>query len=116
MKQTIKVISSVFVALFISTFGIIGHASAAMPAGAHGTMEHKTTSSVNCATICLSAPADKNRESPVYNEEDDEPAPPSYLQFTSAQTGWYAEKQITARSIDEPGKIPKYRLCCVIRL
>lgn len=74
MRQTFKVITASLVGLLFSTLGIISHASA-MPAGMHGSMEHKTVTSVNCATVCLSAPSGKEREVPAYNEDDDEPEP-----------------------------------------
>ena len=114
MKRFFKTINFVFTALLISIFSVAGHA-AAMPAGSHGAMKHEANSSVGCATIFLSTAADKKREVPVYDEKDDEPEPPYYLQFESAQTGWFAEKSLVARSIEEPGKIPKYQLCCVMR-
>lgn len=115
MKRFIKIINAAFVGLLFSTLGIVGHVSA-MPSGMHhgGVTEHNS-SSTNCVTVCLGTPADKKREQPVFEEDDDEPEPPYYLQFESAQTGWFAEKSIVSRSIEEPEKIPKYQLCGVMR-
>lgn len=109
-----KIINAITFAVLFSTVGIVGHASA-MPAGMHHGSA-STPSVSNCATACLSAPtSETKREAPIYDEKDDEPEPPYYLQFESAQTGWFAEKSFVSRSIEEPGKIPKYQLCCVIR-
>lgn len=114
MKQILKTFGVFSIALIFSTFGMIDHASAT-PVTEHTHIEHETVLSTNCATICLSTPADKKHELPIYDEEEDEPKAPYYLKFESARTSWFAEKSIAARSIEEPGKIPKYRLCCVIR-
>lgn len=70
-----------------------------------------------CATVCLSAPAmGTKREAPVNKEVDDKPELPYFLQFESAQTGWYAEKSITPPIIEPEGKVPIYQLCCVLRV
>lgn len=72
MKRLIKIINAAFIGLLFSTLGLAGHASA-MPMGIHGSMEHKTVSSVNCAAICLSATSDKRQEIPPHDNEEDEP-------------------------------------------
>ena len=118
MKRLYKTANSILVALLISAFGIIGHVSA-MPvveAGHSQHSQHAPAAPANCAAICIGVPADKKQDIPVFNEEDDEPQPPYYMQFKSAQTSWFAEKRLVARSIEQPSEIPKYRLCCTIRL
>lgn len=114
MKQVINIITTAFVAVLFSTFGMIGHASA-MPAEMHGSSTHHKTTPTNCATICLSTPINKDRNQPDHHEQDNEPEEPYYLQFASVHTGWLSEKKFATRTIDPPEKVPKYRLCCVIR-
>lgn len=111
-----KIFNALTFAVLFSTVGIIGHASA-MPSGVHHGSTHGM-STANCATVCLSAPTNsiKRDTPPVYDEQDDEPEPPYYLQFESAQTGWYAEKSITPRIIDIDDKIPILQLCCILRV
>lgn len=121
MKRLFKPAYSLLTALLISAFGLIGHASA-LPIVKQGHTQHSQhtqhapTSSANCAALCVGVPADKKEEIPVFNKKDDEPQPPYYLQFKSAQTSWFAEKHLVARSVEQPSEIPKYRLCCTIRL
>jgi len=115
MKRIINVIMTMLVALLVSTFGLMGHVSASTISSHSGSMHHESVSSLNCATICLSAPTNKKEDLPTYVESEREPEEPFYLQFESGRTTWFAEKSLVARSIEEPGKVPKYRLCCVIR-
>jgi hypothetical protein len=110
-----KIINAITFAVLYSTVGIVGHA-AAMPSGVHHGVEH-SSSAANCATVCLSAPTSvTKRETPIYDEKDNEPSPPYYLQFASTHTGWYAEKSITPRVLDQEDKIPIYQRCCVLRV
>lgn len=115
MKHIVNVAITALAALLIGTFGLMGHASAATISSHSGSMHHESVSSLNCATICLSSPANKKEELPPYVESEREPEEPFYLKFESGRTTWFAEKSLVARSIEEPGKVPKYRLCCVIR-
>ena len=111
----VRIINALTFALLFSTVGIVGHASAMSSGMHHGVSEHGS-SSANCATICLSAPNDNRRETPGNDERQKEPEPPHYLQFESANTGWYAEKSITPRTIDSEEKIPILLRCCVLRV
>lgn len=115
MKHIVNVAMTALVALLISTLGLMGHASATAVNSHSGGMHHESVSSLNCATVCLSAPANKKEELPPYVESEREPKEPFYLQFESGRTTWFAEKSLVARSIEEPGKVPKYRLYCVVR-
>ena len=114
MKNLVKFFNILFIALLISSFGIIGHASATS-SRSHSDASSKTTSSASCTAFCVNAPVNKDQDMPDLDEEDDTPPPPHYQQLTSAQTGWFAERRIVAQSIDVPDTIPKYRLCCVIQ-
>lgn len=110
-----RIVNAITFAILFSTVGLVGHVSA-MPSGMqHGALEHGS-SSANCATICLSAPTETKRESPEYEEQQKEPEPPYYLQFESVQTGWYAEKSITPRIVDQEEKVPILLRCCVLRV
>jgi hypothetical protein len=110
-----KIINAITFAVLFSTAGIVGHAAAMPSSMHHGMMEH-SSSAANCATVCLSAPTSIKKETPVCDEQDNEPEPPYYLQFESAQTGWFAEKCIAARTIEKENKIPIYQRCCVMRV
>ena len=114
MNKVFKTTHALLVALLISAFGVIGHVSA-MPVAEHGHTQYAATASASCASICIGVPANKKQEMPVLDDDEKEPQPPYYLQFKSAQTGWFAIKSIEARTIEQPGVIPKYRLCCTIR-
>lgn len=115
MKRLFSAVITLVVGLLISTFGLMGHASVMAASSHSGGMHHEGTSPLNCATICMSGPTNKREELPPYAESEKEPEEPFYLQFESGRTTWFAEKSVIARAIEEPGKIPKYRLCCVIR-
>lgn len=108
-----KIINAFTFAVLISTVGIVGHASA-MPESMHGASH--SSSPANCINICLSAPTSPKKETPDYKDKEVEPRPPYYLQFDSTQTGWYAEKKLNARTIDQPDKVPKHLRCCIIRV
>lgn len=111
-----RIFNAIIFAVLFSTVGIIGHASAVPSNTHHGSMHG--TSPANCATVCLSAPTNgiKRDITPAYDEQDDEPEPPYYLQFESAQTGWYAEKSITPHLVDIDDKVPILTRCCVLRI
>lgn len=115
-KKLTKIFNAITFAVLFSTVGIIGHASAMPSSAQHGSMHGISTA--NCATVCLSAPTNaiKRDISPIHDEQDDEPEPQYYLQFESAQTGWYAEKSITPRLVDVDDKIPILQRCCVLRV
>lgn len=110
-----RIINAITFAVLFSTVGIVGHASAMPSSMQHGAFEHGS-SAANCATVCLSAPNERKRESPENEEQQKEPEPPYYLQFDSAQTGWYAEKSITPRVVEQEKKIPILLQCCVLRV
>lgn len=87
-----------------------------MPSSAHHGNAHNS-SVANCVTVCLSAPTNSTKqETPIQDEQDDEPQFPFYLQFESAQTGWHAEKSITPHVVEEDDKIPILQRCCILRV
>ena len=68
--------------------------------------------------LCQNAEAKKEDDlKSVDLEDDDEPTPPYYVQFESASSGLFVEKKIipASQDIHIPEKVPKYRLCCVVR-
>ena len=110
----LKITQAIFAVLLINSLGIVGHTSA-MPMTGHDQMQHATAPSSNCATVCSGIPVDKKREFEVFNEEDDEPQPPYFLQFHSARTDWFSEKKRLTKLIEQPDNTHIYKLCCTIR-
>ena len=103
-------------AVLVSTVGIASHASAT-PETAHTQAEHTTLQAQSCATVCLSGPAQSVKHKPtVFDEEDDDqPAPPYFLGFASYDIHHLHDKYNDFPALEGDGKVPKYRLCCVVR-
>ena len=114
MKKLFTSIITVFTILLLNTFGSALHASA-MPMTAHelGSMNHETSSSASCATLCRTAVI-LNLE---LDEENDEPTIPFYAQdevFKFSEI--HINQRIYADSVKPPPKIPIYILYGVFRV
>ena len=119
MKKLFTSIITLFTILLLNTFGSALHASA-MPMTAHelGSMNHETSSSVSCATLCRTAVINKEEILNLENDvENDEPTIPFYAQsdvwiFSEI----HVNQRIYADSIKPPPKIPIYILYGVFRV
>lgn len=119
MKKLFTSILTVFTVLLLNTFGSALHASA-MPVTSHemGSMNHETSSSVSCATLCRSAVINKEKILDLeLDKEDDEPSIPFYAQ---SEVWKFSEVHVNQRnyanSIKPPPKIPIYILYGVFRV
>ena len=119
MKKLFTSIITLFTILLLNTFGSALHASA-MPMTAHelGSMNHETSSSVSCATLCRTAVISKDEFLNLeLNEENDEPTIPFYAQ---GEVWKFSEIHVNQRtyadSIKPPPKIPIYILYGVFRV
>ena len=119
MKKLFTSIITVFTILLLSTFGSALHASA-MPMTAHelGSMNHETSSSASCATLCRTAVINKDEFLNLeLDEENDEPTIPFYAQdevFKFSEI--HINQRIYADSVKPPPKIPIYILYGVFRV
>lgn len=120
MKKLFTGIATVFTVLLLNTFGLALHASA-MPmanAGMAG-MDHGSSSSTNCATLCRTAVFSKEElaNSRIDEEEDDEAALPFYAQNQDLRFNNTVIKQkLYADVVKPPPKIPIYILYAVFRV
>lgn len=109
LRKSISLLAAVFVVNVVS----ISHVSA-MPVGAHH-MEGAAGSVSTCATICLSAPGDKQKGEEVQlKDEDDQPDKPYHTRFTAIDIYLYMH-DFPVCTNDQTGKLPLYKLHCVIR-
>ena len=119
MKKLFTSIITVFTILLLNTFGSALHASA-MPMTAHelGSMNHETSSSASCATLCRTAVINKDEFLNLeLGEEYDEPTIPFYAQgevFKFSEI--HVNQRIYADSVKPPPKIPIYILYGVFRV
>ena len=119
MKKLFTSIITVFTILLLNTFGSALHASA-MPMTAHklGSMNHETSSSASCATLCRTAVINKDEFLNLeLDEENDEPTIPFYAQdevFKFSEI--HINQRIYADSVKPPPKIPIYILYGVFRV
>lgn len=113
---------SLIAVLAVLNFGI--HASALMPQAGHtmgGGMEHRTSTSSSCITICTLATLHRDDlVNDVSEDDDDEPQTPYFLQFQpSPLIGLEKEhKQETKNAIEReppPGGLPAYIALTVFR-
>lgn len=117
MNKLLQVLLSSVVSLIVVAITPFSHVSAMQSS----TMNHSGMSSnmsEHCTMLCQNADAKKENElKDVESEDDDEPTPPYYLQFKSVNSDLFVEKSIvpTSQVIHTPEKVPKYRLCCVVR-
>ena len=101
------------VSLIVVAVTPMGHVSAMQSTSHHGAASSMPE---HCTMLCQnSEPNKQNKLQDADPEEDDEPQPPYYLQFDSVHSSFFVEKEIASQAIHIPDKIPKYRLCCVIR-
>lgn len=111
--------TTIFAVLLLNTFGLALHA-AAMPATARGMggMNHETSSSTNCPTICRSAVFTKEEVIDRVDEEDNDDFLVHYdAQLQATILGNTATKsQLYAAHIKLPIKIPLYLLYEVLRV
>ena len=119
MKKLITGIITVFTVLLFNTFGSALHASA-MPMASHemGSMNHETSSSTSCATLCRTAVINKEE---ILNLENDEENDESTILFYAQREVWkfseiHVNQRIYADSIKPPPKIPIYILYGVFRV
>jgi hypothetical protein len=91
-----------------------------MPMTAHelGSMNHETSSSASCATLCRTAVINKDEFLNLeLDEENDEPTIPFYAQgvvFKFSEI--HVNQRIYADSVKPPPKIPIYILYSVFRV
>lgn len=111
-------IASIFTILLLNTFGLASHASA-MPMMSHemGGMDHRASSSTNCATLCRTAVFNKEEATnPSYEEKDVDPFVPYYIQFGHVQFSEVDTKgKLYNAKVKPPPKIPIYILYSVFR-
>ena len=109
MEKLFTSIITVFTILLLNTFGSALHASA-MPMTAHelGSMNHETSSSASCATLCRTAVINKDEFLNLeLDEENDEPTIPFYAQgvvFKFSEI--HVNQRIYADSVKPPPKVP----------
>lgn len=118
MKKLFTGIITVFTILLLNTFGSALHASA-MPMTSHdmGSMNHETSSSASCATLCRTAVINKDEFLNLeLDEENDEPTIPFYAQGDAwRHSDTYVKQKNYADSVKPPPKIPIYILYGVSR-
>lgn len=119
MQKLFTSIITVFTVLLINTFGSALHTSA-MPMTSHdmGSMNHETSSSVSCATLCRTAVINKEDILNLENdEENNEPTIPFYAQSEVWKfSEIHVNQRIYADSVKPPPKIPIYILYSVFRV
>lgn len=118
---TIKSCLLLLVIVLISSVGLAGHTSAmsTMPHGM-GSMNHSSSDSTSCATLCRTAVINTYTNNVVRSDEendDDESTSPFYV---ANQVGQINEKLVKQRhfadAIKPPPKIPVYILYGVFRV
>ncbi len=119
MKKLLTNIAAVLTLLLLNTFGLSLRASA-MPMGPHemSGMNHKTSNSATCATLCYTAVIKKdevvNLES---DEEDDEPSVPFYTHIKVCDfSETHVSQKLYAYSVKPPPKVPIHILYSVFRV
>ena len=119
MKKLITGIITVFAILLFNTFSSGLHASA-MPMNSHemGGMNHETSSSESCATLCRTAVINKEEILNLeLDAENNEPTIPFYAQNEVWKFNEIcANQRIYADSVKPPPKIPIYILYGVFRV
>lgn len=119
MKKLFSNLTTIFTVLLLNLFGFSLHASA-MPMASHemGGMNHETSNSASCATLCRTAVINKDElDNLELNQEDDEPTLPFYAQNEVWKfSEIYVNQRIYADSVKPPPKIPIYILYSVFRV
>lgn len=117
----ITAIKNIFVLLAVLLLNSVSHASAmtAMPSHEMSGMNHSSSDTTSCATLCRTAVI--NKEDNIINddesEDDTEPAIPFYSQNQIlARDEKSASQQLYAAEIKPPPKIPIYILYGVFRV
>lgn len=118
MRNALRNMASILTLLVISSFGLMGHASA-MPSSMHGMSgghSHKMPASTRCATLCMSTVFSEEQTANPYFEEEDEPVTPYYIherafQLSDLSTGKLPNDYATK----PPPKVPIYILYGVFR-
>ena len=119
MKKLFTGIVTVFTVLLLNTFGLALHASA-MPMTSHetGVMNHDTSRTAYCATLCRTAIISKDTiVNSELDEEDDGPPLPFYAQNENWRySDTYVKQRDYADSVKPPPKVPIYILYNVFRV
>lgn len=117
MNKLFHVLLSSVVSLVVVAISPFGHVSAMQSVSMHHGITSGGSMTEHCAVLCQTSPVkkDDNFKNIPLEDDDDEPAPPYYLQFDSVVNGFFVEKDAKPQCVFAPEKVPKYRLYCVIQ-
>ena len=119
MKKLLTSVTLISTVLLLNMFGLALHVSA-MPMASHemGSMNHETSSSAACVTLCRTAVFNKDELINLeLDEENDEPKLPLYIQngvwkFSEI----HVNQRIYADSVKPSPKVPLYILYNIFRV
>ena len=119
MKKLLTSVTLISTVLLLNMFGLALHVSA-MPMASHemGSMNHETSSSATCVTLCRTIVFNKDEMVNLeLDEENDEPT----LPFYARKEVWkfskiHVNQKLYADSAKPPPKVPIYILYSIFRV
>lgn len=122
MERIVRGISSSLLIGLMTVLSVGAHASAQPPLPSHAMngMNHSTSQSSNCITVCSSATLHKEDYLNDVAENNDEPEMPFYIQFLSSplaalENEHNQETRLTLEREPPPGGLPAYIALTVFR-